>query len=447
MMTLQMDLPFWILSVYIFIIGAVIGSFLNVCVYRIPLYNRLWGQLSSLSNKPSHCPRCQTHIKWYDNIPIFGWLKLRGRCRSCQMWISCRYPIVELLNGSLLLLLFWFEVPSGLGVGLDESSIYSKLGPQNFPGLGSISPEALVWLRFAFHAVLIEALLVASLIDWDLRIIPEATTTPATVFAVVVSTCVPVLGIVPVWFQQQGLLNTFGIVTPEWLHPFMAGPAVPAWITAHPYLHGLSTSLAGMLVGGGIVWLIRRAGFLFLREEAMGDGDIYLMAMVGAFLGWQATLIAFFIAPICALTAVVLSLPFSRNRMIPYGPYLSLGALLTILFWKQFENGVGRFFELGVLLVPVGLMMAGLFATSLTLVYLFKRIFGLLPQPLPEGEWGAAHQNLLFSGEKVDRHTCQWKSSDWEGCAAGRGTVHEERWRGGSSSGSSIRPQRPWGSN
>jgi len=105
-MMLIMDLPFWILSLYVFVIGAVIGSFLNVCVYRIPQYNRLWGQLRSLSEKPSHCPRCQTHIRWYDNVPIFGWLKLRGRCRSCRMWISARYPIVEFLNGSLLLLLF-----------------------------------------------------------------------------------------------------------------------------------------------------------------------------------------------------------------------------------------------------------------------------------------------------------------------------------------------------
>ncbi len=446
-MRLMMDLPIWILSPFVFIIGAVIGSFLNVCVYRIPQYNRLWGQLRSLNEKPSHCPRCQKHILWYDNIPIFGWLKLRGRCRSCRMWISARYPIVEFLNGSLLLLLFWFEVPMGLHVGLAESSIYSQLGPQAFPGLGSYSPETFVWLRFAFHAVLVEALLVASLIDWDLRIIPEATTTPATYFAVIALACVPVLGIVPVWFQQQGLLNTFGIVTPLWMHPFMDGPAVPVWISAHPYLHGLSVSLVGMLVGGGIVWLVRRAGFLFLREEAMGDGDIYLMAMVGAFLGWQPTLIAFFIAPICALTAVVLSLPFSRNRMIPYGPYLSLGTFLVILFWQPLESRIGRFFELGVLLVPIALMMSGLFAVSLGGVYLVKRSLGLLPQPLPEGEWGAAHQNLFFAGETVDRHTCQWKTSDWEGCAAGRGTVHEERWRGGTFSGSSIRPQRPWGSN
>ncbi len=443
-MTLLLDFPFWMISIFIFIIGAVIGSFLNVCVYRIPQHNRLWGQMQSLWDKPSNCPRCSTHILWYDNIPVFGWLKLRGRCRSCKMKISGRYPFIEFLNGALLVLLFWFEVPVGLRATLDESSIFASMGPQVFPGLQGYSPEAFVWMRFFFHAILVETLLVASLIDFDLRIIPEATTTPANIFAVVALLCVPILHLVPVWYQQPGLLRTFGIITPEWLHPFMDGPAVPAWVTAHPYLHGLSVSLAGMLVGGGIVWLVRWAGFLFLREEAMGDGDVYLMAMVGAFLGWQPTVIAFFIAPICALAVVILLAPFVRNRSIPYGPYLSLGTLLTLLFWQPLWTRVGRLFELGVLLVPLALFMGVLFATSLASVYLFKRTFGLLPQPLPEGEWRAAHQHIFFASEKVDRHSCNWKTNDWEGTASGHGSVHEERWKGGSFSGSSFGPNRPW---
>lgn len=445
MISLRMDLPTWMMALFIFIIGTVIGSFLNVCVYRIPQHNRLWSQLQSLWAKPSNCPRCNYFIQWYDNIPVFGWLKLRGRCRNCGMWISPRYPLVEFLNGLLLVLLYWFEVPTGMQATLAESSIFSDLGPQVYPGLGTLTPEALVWLRFGFHAILVEALLVATLIDFDLRIIPEATTTPATLFAVLAFCCLPVLHIIPVWNQLSNLEQSFSIITPEWVHPFLKGGAVPEWVSTHPYWHGLAVSLAGMFVGGGIVWLVRQAGFLFLREEAMGDGDIYLMAMVGAFLGWQPTVIAFFIAPLCALLAVVITLPFLRDRAIPYGPYLSLGTLLTLLFWQPIWFRVGRIFELGVLLIPFAMFMCVSFAFTLGMVYLFKRTFGLLPQPFPEGEWRAAHQNLFFSGENVNRHTCRWKTNDWEGCGSGRGSVHEERWRGGTFSGSSLRPGKHWG--
>lgn len=445
MTTLFMDLPFWIMAAFLFVIGSVIGSFLNVCVYRIPQHDRLWGQLQSLWSKPSNCPRCHTHIMWYDNIPVLGWIKLRGRCRTCRTWISPRYPLIEFLNGLLFVLLFWFEVPLGRGVSLSESCLYSEIGPQVYPGLGSFSTETFIWLRFGFHLILIEALLVASLIDLDLRIIPEATTTPANIFAVVALAAIPILHIVPVWSQQPGLLRTFAIVTPEWFHPLLDGPPVPAWITAHPYLHGLAVSLAGVIAGGGIVWLVRWAGFLFLREEAMGDGDVYLMAMVGAFLGWQPTLIAFFIAPVCALIVVLLSIPFVRNRSIPYGPYLSIASVITILYWQPIWARMSHFFDLGVLLVPLAIFMGFIFAMSLAFVYLFKRAFGLLPVPQSQGEWRPAHQNLFFAGEKVSRHTARWQTTDWEGSAAGRGTVHEERWRGHKFSSSPLQPRRPLG--
>lgn len=443
-MTLLMDLPFWIVAIYLFIIGSVIGSFLNVCVYRIPQHNKLWPQLQSLWAKPSNCPRCKTNIKWYDNIPIFGWIKLRGRCRTCGMLISPRYPFIEFLNGLLLVVLFYFEVPIGFHASLEQSSVYSAIGPQKYPGLGRISPEAFVWLRFAIHVILIECLLVATLIDFDLRIIPEATTTPATVFAIAVMLCLPVLHIVPVWNQLANLEHSFSIVTPEWFHPLLRGPAVPEWVTQHPYLHGLSVSLIGMIVGGGIVWLVRQAGFLFLREEAMGDGDVYLMMMVGAFLGWQPTVIAFFIAPLCALIAVVVTLPFKHDRAIPYGPYLSLGTLITILFWQPIWARVGRIFELGALLIPLGIFMCLTFGITLAVVYGFKKTFGLLPPEGPYGEWRPAHQHIFFAGEKTNRHTCQWQTTDWEGSASGRGSVHEERWRGGQFQGSSLGQRKPW---
>lgn len=439
---------------YLFVMGAIVGSFLNVCVYRIPTQDRFWDQLRSIAHRPSHCPRCQTEIRWFDNIPILGWIKLRGRCRACRMRISFRYPLIEFLNGCLWVLLFWMEVPLRLGATLADSCVYCELGPQNFPGLGSLSPEWFVLLRFVFHIVLLEALLVASLIDLDLRIIPDGATLPAMAFALLMSFGIARVHLVPVWFQSPNMEQSFAIIAPEWLHPLLRGGQVPAWVSTCPHLHGLAESVAGLIVGGGIVWSVRLLGHWMLHQEAMGFGDVILMAMIGAFLGWQATIIAFFIAPICAMLFVFWTMivnlvqrlrgnhhPFVR--MIPYGPYLSLGALLTILFWQPIFDRTRHFFEMGVLLVPLAVFMGVTFAISLMLVQFVKHLLGIQDAAeAPPLLWRPADQTWFFKGEKVDRHTGRWKTTDWEGCAAAHGTVHEERWRNGTSGCSRWQGQR-----
>lgn len=426
---LRFDLPPWMICSFVFVIGAVIGSFLNVCVYRIPPHHRFFDQLRALWDRPSQCPRCKTNIRWGDNIPIFGWIKLRGRCRDCKMWISPRYPIVEFLNGCLFVLVLIYEVPLGLRATLADSSVYSEIGPQVYPGLGSMSPELFVLLRYAFHMVMIEALLVASLIDFDLRIIPDGSTLPPMLFAVIASTLLGTTHLVPVWVQQIG---SFQILLPEWMSFLTSGSSVPEWINSHPHLHGFLVSMFGLLIGGGIVWFVRLIGSYFLREEAMGFGDVVLMAMVGAFLGWQATAIAFFaFAPVFALMAVAVTSIFVRDRAIPYGPYLSLGTLFTVLFWQQVSPIGMRIFELGIVLVPVVLMMTILFTAILSVTYLIKRTLGWLPKEEVSGVWRAADQHCFFASEKVHRHTCEWHKRSWEGSAAGRGTIHEERWRNG----------------
>ncbi|WP_437188209.1 prepilin peptidase [Planctomicrobium sp. SH668] len=447
---LRIDLPLWMLLPYLFILGAIVGSFLNVCIYRIPTQERFLNQLKSLSNRPSHCPRCKTDIRWFDNVPIFGWLRLGGRCRACKMRISPRYPLIEFLNGCLWVLVFWMEVPVSVTSTLADSCVYSALGPQAYPGLGGWSPEFFVLLRYFFHMILIEALLVASFIDFDLRIIPDGSTLPAMAFAIVTSLIFGCVHLVPVWFQSPNLEQSFSVVTPDWVHPFLGGPEVPAWITAHPHLHGLAMSLVGLIVGGGIVWLVRLMGFWILRQEAMGFGDVILMGMVGAFIGWQASIIAFFIAPICALVVVAANFVWEMvmrmagrrktlDRMIPYGPYLSLGTLLTILFWNPLFEGTRHFFELGVLLIPFTVLMGLLFFAALYSVQLVKRILGIQTVFEPEMQsWRPADQTWFFKGENVNRHTCRWKTRDWDGCASSHGTIHEERWRGGQSGASGL---------
>jgi len=452
---LRLDFPMWIVWPYLFIMGALIGSFLNVCIYRIPTQERFFHQLHQLWNRPSHCRRCGTNICWYDNIPIFGWLKLRGRCRTCRMGISPRYPLIEFLNGCLWVLLFWMEIPTGMAAHLSESCLYTDLGPQSYPGLGAMSVEWFVIVRFLFHLVLVEALLVASMIDFDLRIIPDGSTLPAMLFAVAASLVIARVHLVPVWFQSPNMEQSFTLIMPEWVHPLLRGGAVPEWVSRFPHLHGLAASLAGLIVGGGIVWTVRLVGFLVLRQEAMGFGDVILMAMIGAFLGWQATVIAFFIAPACAIAVVVVTTiwkgmrrllghPAPFDNMIPYGPYLSLGALFTILFWQSLFERTRHVFEMGVLLIPLCAIMLVTFLAALLIVQLGKRLLGIRPpEPEPLSQWRAADQTWFFKGENVNRHTGRWKSSDWEGSSAGQGMTHVERWRGQDSSSSSrLRPPR-----
>lgn len=444
---LSIDLPAWLMRGLVFVLGTICGSFVNVCVHRLPRYphGEFWPALRGLWTPPSSCPRCRTPIPWHDNIPVLGWLLLRGRCRTCRMAISPQYPLVELLNGLLLLLLYWQEVPIGRQASLTESSLFSELGPQNVPGLGPLAPEVWIHLRFLYHVVLIEALLAASLIDLRLMIIPDTVTLPALAVGVAGSVLVGRLNIVPVWFQDPRLSRELHLVLPEGLARWLGdGPAAPAWIAAHPHLHGLAVSLAGVIVGAGTVWIVRVIGTWILRREAMGDGDVVLMGMVGSFVGWQPVLVAFFLAPVLVFAAFVvrlllrLALCMTRSHAsqirdeIPYGPYLALGTLVTLLSWNRLGPWLEqRVFGLGPLLVLMGVTGVILFAVLLLGLQFAKRALGWpIGPPAAEGVWTAADQTHFFAGEQVDRFTNRWRRPDyWPGAAAARGSLHEERWR------------------
>lgn len=453
MTPIRVDLPEWFLIPWLFALGAIIGSFLNVCIYRIPTQERLWDQLRSLWNRPSQCPYCRKNIPWYENVPILGWLKIRGRCSNCKRSISPRYPLIEFLNGALWVLVYYLEVPLGYGKTLGDSVTFTLLGPEIVPGLnafntwGGISPELFLHLRFVYHMVLIEALLVATFIDFDLRIIPDGSTVPAMIVGVLASFALGCVHLLPVWFQSPGLWNTFRLFLPEWTGPLLNWPAVPTWIATHPHLHGLAVSITGLLVGGGLVWMVRILGGWLLRQEAMGFGDVILMAMIGSFLGWQATIIAFFLGAVCGSIVSLIGWTWAYfakrelDRYIPFGPYLSLGALLTIIAWKHVFRPFEFYFELGLLIVPMSLVVVVLFALSLMLVQGVKLLAGMpLGPEQPPGEWTAADQTSFFAGEHVERHTCRWRTQDWEGNAAGRGQSHQEQWRWGASGRSPFSP-------
>ena len=235
----------------VLLFGAIVGSFLNVCILRIPA-----GE--SIVLPGSHCPSCKEPIRAYDNVPLFSYLALRGRCRDCRAPISARYPLVELLTAALFALIFRH-------VGLH--------------------PELLVY--FAFVA----SLVVITFIDIDHQIIPDAISLPG----ILVGLAAAALG--------------YGVPLRE--------------------------SLIGVLIGGGFLYAVAVGYELLMRREGMGGGDIKLLAMIGAFVGWRGVLVALLVGSFSgAVFGVVLM--FARGSdtrlPIPFGPFLSFGAIVA-LFW------------------------------------------------------------------------------------------------------------------
>ncbi len=432
--------PLWIVLLFLFVYGTVIGSFLNVCIYRIPKTDKFWASLRGLTSPPSSCPNCKNRIPAQDNIPIFGWLKLGGRCRFCKTPISIRYPLIELLNGLLFVVVYWFEIPSEWGMSIADSCLFDKYGPQGFEGSTWLSPLAVLHWRYLYHMVLIEALVVATFIDFDLKIIPDGSTLPAMVVGIIGAGVVGQVHIVPLWFQDPSIMRTMRLVFPDWTHAVFNPIAVPAWFAQYPHLHGLLVSLAGFLVGGGTIWAVRIIGFWVLRQEAMGFGDVILMAMIGSFVGWQPVFVIFFVAPICALAVVIASWFFRRNREIPYGPYLSLATLITIVGWNHVWPVAERVFSLGPMFFVLTIIMVVLFFVTLQLAQMVKRLFGIPLYPEDEiEEWTSADHLFHYAGEIVDQHQGRWRTNardEWSGTLSGRGTLQDETWRRGYERGS-----------
>ena len=281
--------PYWpihlIYGAGLFTIGIVVGSFLNVCIYRIP-----WEK--SVIWPGSHCPRCWGAIEPRDNVPILGWVLLGGACRRCRAPIAIRYPAIELLVGLLFLAAY----------------LVDGVLPRQF-----VRDDAALLVKVGYHALLIALLVVITFIDADLTIVPPSVTN---------------LGIA----LGLGLGAAFPAIRPT------PNAAATAW-------GGLGVGLAGLLVGGGMIWIIRVVGGFVFRREAMGSGDIHILGMIGAFLGWQATVL---IIPLAAFLGLAQALyKFARyllkrlagrkvsagDRELPFGPYLSVAALILLFSW------------------------------------------------------------------------------------------------------------------
>ena len=231
------------------LLGLAVGSFLNVCIHRIP-------RDQSLSFPPSQCPACGYRLRWFDNIPVVSYAVLAGRCRKCRAPISIRYPIVELVTMALFVL----------------------------------HGEMFGWTALLLPRILFAcAMVVLFAIDLEHQLLPNVITIPGIVIGLISSTVLP---------------------------------------------PGIVDALIGVVVGGGVLWLIGEAYFRYSGQEGMGGGDVKMLAMIGAFLGWKLVLVTLVLSSIAGSVIGMIVIAVKRGGLkyaLPYGTFLALGALVASL--------------------------------------------------------------------------------------------------------------------
>jgi len=259
------------------VFGAIIGSFLNVVIHRVPLEE-------SIVFPNSRCPSCGALIAFYDNIPVLSYVILGAKCRSCKEHISFRYPAVELLTAALFVIVAWHD------------------------GLSAALP---------FDLVFASALLALVFIDAQHMILPNAITYPGIVFALVARVAIPYLSGSP-HFDDLPSLSQGSFAD------------MPLWVTS------LAGGLIGALIGGGSLWLMGWTWEKLRGIEAMGLGDVKMMFMVGAYLGWRLTILTIFVGVLSGSIIGILLMARQRQRnmqmLLPFGVFLGLGAVAALLF-------------------------------------------------------------------------------------------------------------------
>ena len=286
-----MDGLVFILGFFSFWLGACIASFLNVVIWRVP-------RGESIVRPPSHCPKCNAAIKWYQNIPILSWLALRGKCANCKAPISPRYILVETLGGCLFLAALVRMIPNICHHG----------------GLLVVHPGSFMnaWVALLVAWIWISLMIVGSMIDYDHKLLPDFVTVGGMILGVAV-----------------GVGDSLASVLVG--HDITGG-----WLLA-------VDTVGGLAFGFGLLWLIRWLGSIAFKREAMGLGDVFLMGAVGALFGPVAVLVTLILSSvfgsIVGLSMVALSkTKFGKFVEIPYGPYICMGCLAWMFYGPELVN-------------------------------------------------------------------------------------------------------------
>ncbi|MBN2475390.1 MAG: prepilin peptidase [Pirellulales bacterium] len=392
-------IPLEVRLLAIFVLGACLGGLANLATYRLAWHPR---PISPWSRPASQAPP----RRFGDRFPIVGWFGLRREAaiHGTGFWI--RPMLVELLLGWGLAAFYWWEIGCG------------GLLPMEGPPPLALGLQTVLHGQFAAHALLVWLMVVASMIDLDEKIIPDAITVPGTLLGLLLATAVPwsllphllvpvdrtippefwqsvspdrwpflrltspnewpvwlggaphcrslavglgcwwlwCVALMPrTWYPRHGWRRAWRLsiarlvrepVTYAILAMGLVGSLVitAVWFWGELRWVGLLSALVGMAAAGGLVWMVRIIGSAALRREAMGFGDVTLMAMIGTFLGWQACPVVFFLAPFAALVVGVSQWVLRRDNEIPYGPYLCLAAVVLIARWPAIWDWLAPFF-------------------------------------------------------------------------------------------------------
>jgi leader peptidase (prepilin peptidase) / N-methyltransferase len=300
-----------------FVIGLIFGSFLNVCISRLP-------RKESIVHPRSRCPQCRAAIRWYDNIPLLSWILLRGRCRDCKQSIPWRYPLVELAVG------LWFaRVASDLELQWaanntpDVIAILQGLGRTPY-SVAHRTPEL---ISFAILGFLLIGLMV---MDWQTMILPDAFTLTGIAIALFL-VCTQAIFLGP--SEDQVLLTKHSIHLTS-----------PGGVTDHGnvFLTGPESLIfgrIGAICGAALLLLLVRWGYRALRHrEGMGLGDVKLLAMIAAFLGFWPAVLALFVGTLAAALygAVLLALGKAEaTSKLAFGSFLCVGGLVAALYGNR----------------------------------------------------------------------------------------------------------------
>ena len=299
--------PSYVFELIGFVLGLLFGSFLNVCISRLPAHQ-------SIVKPRSHCMACGHAIRWYDNVPVLSWMMLRGRCRDCKARISWRYPAVELAVG------VWFAICANDLFSLELAKVSRLSGPT--------TGEYVDVAGFAILGFLLIGLMV---MDWQTQRLPDAFTLSGIGIGLLL-VCVQAFFLAP--GEGDIVLNTTHQLR-------MSSPGSFA-SQGNVFLTGPEALILGRIAaiaGAALILLVVRWSYKALRKrDGMGLGDVKLLAMIAAFLGFGETLLALFAGVILASVyglALVARRRASGASKLPLGSFLAAGGLLSALFGPQ----------------------------------------------------------------------------------------------------------------
>jgi prepilin signal peptidase PulO-like enzyme (type II secretory pathway) len=404
-----LEIPLWFRYVLLALVSLFAASPINWAIYSLaygyrPIspWSRYWQQCLEKMTPDDEVTRWRSVLerrRWWNFLPLAGWLSLRHEQSLHGRWFWLRPMLMEVGFAVAACALYWHFTQTGRAVPFAFADFLSD-------------PKLSQWLHtlFVVHWILLGFMLVATFIDFDEQTVPDAITVPGTLTALVLASFTyqlflpvtqgrdGVIALEPVlinspeswnteWNSPRGLIvglllytawclalshrrfigrrgwakgiryfiagwlryTTWKWLIPVWIGGLSGIVAVYQWGGMH--WNGLLSSLLGMAIGGAAVWGVRIIAGAAMRQEAMGFGDVTLMAMIGAFIGWQGSLLAFMLAPMTAIVIVLIQYAVTRNRAVPFGPYLCAGAFVTVWNWQSLWDGYGApAFSLGPIL-------------------------------------------------------------------------------------------------